>query len=311
VRSKPFSKQRSIFNLPDLERFMAIVEHRHFGRAAKALNTTQPGLSRSIAALEQNLGTTLFSRAHRQIELTAAGELLAREARELLAHAALAERMMRDTARGARGNVRFGTRSTARFTLVPPAIRRLRRLHPHFSVTVADPSQVPELERVRNGELDLTVLRGPMQADAGLLRARLRSDPMVVALPERHPFVERRVIDPRDLAGEPFVELACHESHGYKELARGVCARAGFVPHVVQEAATVDTLALCVSAGMGVALMHDAHQEIPIAGIVYRPIRPSAPPVELNAIWRGNDENPVIAPFVQCLAAAASSRAPE
>jgi DNA-binding transcriptional LysR family regulator len=307
MRRDQFSKHRSVFNLPDLGRFMAVVQYRHFGRAAKSLNTTQPGLSRSIAALEQNLGSKLFSRTHRQIELTAAGELLVREARELLARAALAERTMRDAARGARGHVRFGTRSTARFTLVPPAIRGLRRLHPHFSVTVADLSQVSELERVRNGELDLTVLRGPMQADAGLLRARLRSDPMVVALPESHRFVERRDVDPRDLAGEPFVELTRYESLGYRELARGVCAQAGFVPDVVQEAATVDTLALCVSAGIGVALMHDARREIPIEGIVYRPIRPSGPPVELNAIWRANDENPVIGPFVRCLAAAASS----
>src|ERR1700685_2811135 len=94
------SKPESLFHLRDLERFMAIVEHRNFGRAAKVLRTTQPGLSRAIAALERHLGTRLFSRARRQIELTAAGELLWREAPALLAHAASAQRVMREAVSG-------------------------------------------------------------------------------------------------------------------------------------------------------------------------------------------------------------------
>jgi len=302
-------KPESLFHLRDLERFMAIVEHRNFGRAAKVLRTTQPGLSRAIAALERHLGTRLFSRARRQIELTPAGELLWREAPALLAHAASAQRVMREAVSGTRGNIRVGALSTSRYTLIPQAIRLLRELHPQFSVTVVDATPALEIEDLRDGNPDVTLLRGPLRADAELRRARLRSDPMVLAVPEHHPFAQRSVVESHELAEEPFVELAPYDSHGYRELGRGVCARAGFVPHVAQEVATIDTLAACVAAGIGLALMHDAAGELAVPGVVYRPVLPTPPSVELHAVWRANDDNPALEAFVECLVATANPRA--
>lgn len=287
---------------------MAIVAHRNFGRAATDLGMTQPALSRGISALEHKLGMALFSRARRQIELTPAGELLSREASAVLAQAALADRVMREAAGRTRGNLRLGTRSISRYLLIPHAIRRLREINPRFSVTVTPALPALQVEHLRNGVFDLTVLRGPLKFDGDLRRARLRSDPMVVALPERHPLADSRVVDARELAEEAFVERAPSESQGHKELARSVCARAGFEPHVVHEVDTIDTLVLCVAAGMGVALMHDARYELPIPGVVYRPISPAGPPVELSAIWRADDRNPVIEPFVECLDFAANGR---
>jgi len=298
-------KNNSVLNLRDLECFMAIVEQRNFGRAAPFLGMTQPALSRRIAALEDELGTTLLSRAHRQVELTTAGELLSSEARDLLTRARLVKHVMRQAARGTSGNLRLGTRSVSRYLLIPDAIRRLREMNAQYSVTVIDPLPTQHVEHLRNGLFDITVLSGPVKLDGGLRRARLRGDPMVVALPERHPLAERQVVDSRDLAKEAFIEVARYEALGYKDLMRGACARAGFVPRVVQEVDTVDMLAVCVAAGMGVALMHDVRRELSVPGVVYRPIHPAEPPIELSAVWRADDANPVIEPFVECLAAAA------
>ncbi len=303
------SKSEWLFDLHDLERFMAIVEQRNFGRAAKALRTTQPSLSRAIAALERHLGTKLFSREHRQIELTPSGELLWREAPALLAHAASAQRIMREAVSGMRGNIRVGALSTSRYTLIPQAIRRLRELHPQFSVTVVDTAPALDIENLRDGNQDVTLLRGPLKADSELRRARLRSDPMVLALAEHHPLAQRSVVKSHELAEESFVELAAYNSHGYRELGRGVCAGAGFVPHVAQEVATIDALATCVAAGIGVALMHDVAAELPVPGVVYRPVYPAPPSVELHAVWRANDDNPALESFVECLVAAASPQA--
>ena len=286
---------------------MAIVKHRNFGRAATALGATQPALSRRISAFERRLDVTLFSRARRQIELTPAGEALAREAPALLAQADLATRSLREVARGSRGHVRLGTRSSSRYVLIPKAIRRLRAQNPHFSVTVSDQSPGRQLEQVRAGALDLTVVHGPLKLDRSLRRALLRIDPMVVALPARHPLAERPTVDARDLAEETFLELRWHESCDYQTLQRGACARAGFVPRIVHEVTTIDALAMCVAGGIGVALMHDVRNELPIPDVVFRPLRPDATSVELNAVWRADDRNPVIEPFIECLAAAANA----
>ena len=289
-----------MFELRDLEQFMVLVEHRNFGRAAAAVGTTQPQLSRRIGALERDLGVALFSRAHRQISLTPAGELFLREARAVLVQAALAEQLMRDAARGVIGHVRLGTRSTSQYALVPGAIRRLREMHPHASVTLTGPLRGMLIEHLRQGTIDLAVVRGPVDL-GGLQAARLRSYPLAVALPEVHRFAGRSVVDAADLADEAFVELAWYQAFGYRELTRGYCARLGFVPRVVQAVDTFDMLAMCVAAGLGIGLMPDTSQELSIPGLVFRPLRPKPPAVHLQAVWRADDKNPVIPPFVRCL----------
>jgi DNA-binding transcriptional LysR family regulator len=304
------SIEHALFELRDLERFIAIVEHRNFGRAAAALGIAQPALSRRIGALERNLGAPLFSRARRQIELTPLGDVLVREARAVLAQAAVAGRVLRGAVRGAAGLLRIGTRSSSRYMLIPAAIRALRTSHPEIVVTLTDPLVGRQMEYLRNGTCDMTLVRGPVNLSGGLRSEHLRSDPLVVALPERHPLAARDVVEVRDLVNEPFVEIVWYEAFGYKELVRGVCAREGFVPRVVQEVDTPETLAMSVAAGSGIAIMHDAGRELPIPGIAYRPIDPPQPPVVLQAVWRGDDPNPLIAPFLDALVAAATSGGP-
>ena len=67
-----------------LRQFLALIEHAHFGRAAKALGVSQPALSKSIQLLENELGVTLFDRRTEGIVLTAFGQLLREKSRRLL-----------------------------------------------------------------------------------------------------------------------------------------------------------------------------------------------------------------------------------
>src|SRR6202165_1745740 len=184
-----------MFELRDLECFMEIVEHRSFGRAAAALGMTQPALSRRIAALERDLETSLFSRAHWQIELTAAGEIFAREAIAVLAQAAVAERLLREASRGSKRHLKIGTRSMSRHVLIPAAIRRLHVEYPDVAVTVSDPLMGLQVEHVRKGAIDMTVVRGPVNLQGGLRSERLRTDPVVVALPEGHRLAGASMVD--------------------------------------------------------------------------------------------------------------------
>lgn len=294
-----------MFELRDLARFIAIVEHGTFGRAASALRMTQPALSRRIAALERDLGATLFSRARRQIELTPVGELLVREARAVLTHAALADRAVQDAARGVTGNLRVGTRSISRYRLIPGALRRLRVSHPRAVVNLIDPPMGLHFDALRQGTIDLTLARGLLDLGNDLRARTLRSDSIVVALPHDHRLAGTAVIDPRRLAEEAFVQITAYEFGGNRDAARETAVRAGFAPRVVQTADTVETLAMYVAAGVGIAFMHDSSAELEIPGIVYRRLRLPSAHVELQAIWRADDSNPLLEPFVACLEAAA------
>ena len=294
-----------MFELRDLERFMAVVAHRNFGRAAHSLGMTQPALSRRIAVLERRLGAPLFSRAHRQIELTRIGEVLVREARAVLTQASLADRAMHDAVSGATGHLRIATRSVGRFRLIPEALRRLRASHPRVAVSVTDPMTGFPLALLRQGSIDVTLVRGPVSLGEGLRAERLRTDQVVVVMCAEHRLANDDVVDVSDLAEERFVETVSLRACGYYDVMRDPAMRAGFIPHVVQSVDTVDNLLICVAAGIGIAFMHDASQELAVPGIVFRPLRPPGPTVELRAVWRAGDRNPVIAPFVSYLVLAA------
>jgi DNA-binding transcriptional LysR family regulator len=292
-----------MIELRDLERFLAIVRHRNFGRAAESLGISQPPLSRQIANLEKALGVTLFSRQHRQIELTFAGEVFAREARALLAQARLSEMVTRDAARRSGGRLRIGYPSSARFRLLPAVLRELLASHQEAFVTLAEPSPSQHIERLHAGTLDVAIVRGPHHVDS--LRVEvLRSDPLVAVLPDSHPLARKAAVDVRDFEGLPTLEIARHDGLGYHELIRGFYARAGFVPRVVAETESVETLVAGVASGIGVGILHDLSRDLTIAGAVYRPLRPDAPSVQLAAMWRQRDPNPLVEAFIGCLRAA-------
>ncbi|HEX3550912.1 MAG TPA: LysR substrate-binding domain-containing protein [Candidatus Elarobacter sp.] len=295
------------FDLRDLERFMAIVEHRSFGRAAEALGMTQPALSRHIATLERSLGLTLFSRERRQIELTAAGLVLSREARAILAQVAAADRALRHAGRGSAGHLRIGTRSIARFRLIPAAVRDLRRRVPGVEITFTETSIGLQIDHLARGAFDVTLLRGPIELSGGLRTRRLRSDPFVVALPAEHRLASRASLEVRDLVEEPFIDITRYPAYGYRELMRAACAREGFVPRVVQVVESAEALMLCVASGLGIGLLHDASVELDLEGVVYRPLRPEQPLVDLLAIWRGDDTNPVLPVFLDSLTSVAGT----
>src|SRR6202008_2733627 len=86
-----------------LRYFVAVAEELHFARAAERMRIAAPSLSQQIKSLEASLGTPLFVRDRRHVELTAAGRMLLPDAREILDLAARAQRRAKAT-----GVVRVG-----------------------------------------------------------------------------------------------------------------------------------------------------------------------------------------------------------
>jgi len=295
-----------MFELRDLEYFLAIIEHKSFHRAAKHLNIAQPPLSRRIAALERELGGQLFSRAARQISLTETGRVFAEEARAILYRAELAKHIVQDMGRGFRGQLRLGYVDATGYAMVPKAIASFRTEFPRSIVTLTELRSRRQAEALRAGTIDVGIHRGTPDHE-GLTVRRLRSDKLVAVLPKKHRLASERIVAIESLTDELFVTLGGQAVGGVPDLVRTVCARAGFVPNVVQEVDGVAALLGCVEVGLGIALVDDSMRDLPFSQVTYRQIAPVPPSIDLNILTRSGDSNPLIAPFVRHLSGVVSN----
>ncbi|MFF0340695.1 LysR family transcriptional regulator [Kribbella sp. NPDC004875] len=188
-------------DLRKLRYFVAVAEELHFGRAADRLHIAQPVLSRQIRALEDELRAQLFVRTKRSTELTAAGRQLLDDARPLLAGA---DATRRRVARAARGAKTFTIGFMPGLT-VTEAVRAFGALHPELEVELIRTTWNDQVDVLRDGRVDVSVVRLPID-QAGLTVRPLFEEPRVAMLPADHRLAGKPAIDITDLAAEHLLQ---------------------------------------------------------------------------------------------------------
>ncbi|KUJ64908.1 transcriptional regulator [Streptomyces albus subsp. albus] len=188
-------------DLRKLRYFVAVAEHRHFGRAAQALFIAQPVLSRQIRAFEQELGCSLFSRTTRTVELTPAGKQLYDEASRIATVVGVALRRVHEAQRGEQ-------RLVVAFSPglhVSDAIRAFIVNHPKVVVDVFPLRWWERDAPLRDGRAHVGFLRRPFD-DSGLRTVPIGHETKVACLPVTHPLAGRRSLTSADLDGEPILD---------------------------------------------------------------------------------------------------------
>ncbi|MFF7140776.1 LysR substrate-binding domain-containing protein [Streptomyces sp. SID2888] len=253
--------------------FLALVEERHFGRAAARLHIAQPALSQQIKQLERDLGTVLFTRSTRRVELTEAGADLTAYARSILAEVERAEAHMAMLASGHAGRVSIGFVGTATYDVLPQVARTVRAELPAVSLELHGELLAPQLvEGLLDGAYDLALFRPGPAGHSGIRVVPLRTERLVAVLPSHHPLVGRRRIPLAALADEPFVVHPSRERSSMHERVLAACARAGFEPATLVEVGETSTLVVFVAAGHGVALVPESVQSLRVDGVTYLPL---------------------------------------
>jgi DNA-binding transcriptional LysR family regulator len=136
---------------------LALAEHRNFARAARALDISQPALSRSIQELERRMGTTLFSRARGGVEATDVGRIFLSKARAIVAHAGDLEREMQRVRGLEVGELRFGAGVYPSEMFVAKAMARMAHAHPALKLTAVSNSVDTLLQMLRRREIDFAI----------------------------------------------------------------------------------------------------------------------------------------------------------
>ena len=255
--------------------FIAAAEELHFARAAEKLGIAQPALSQQIKAIEQQLGTRLFLRAKRRVELTETGAIFLEEARAALEQADRAVRIVRNMARGEAGQIDIGLVGSAMYEpLFAHQLNTFRKAHPDVQIALHELPIPTQIEAVRTHHLDIAIVRDPLPEPLlhGVEHFLLSTQQLVAVLPETHPRAGDPEIRLIDLKDDTFIAFDDVAGVGIGQALLDLCREAGFAPRITQKVSEIATLISLIAAGFGVGLVAGIVAHLRLPGVCYRPL---------------------------------------
>jgi DNA-binding transcriptional LysR family regulator len=285
--------------LRHLRYFVAVAEEQNISRAALKLHVSQPGLSRQVRDLEDEIGFSLFERSAKSVRLSEAGKVFLIEARGVLQRAADAVNKARTAVSGTSGEINVGYAPSMTVQIMPQALRKFQEKFPNVRVVLHDLSTEEMVTQLRQGKLHLALTpRLPAKLLRGLNIQELARYAVCVAVAPRHPLAKSKSVTLKRIAREP---LITYSRKGYPEFRKNIekiFARVGHRPRIAGEHDSVTGLTAAVEAGRGFALVPSSLTSMVGPRLKLIPLRPALPAVSVVAIWRKESETEPVKHFI-------------
>lgn len=277
---------RALPSFRQLRFLAAVVELRHFSRAAAACAVSQSTLSSGIRELEELLGVLLLERTKRSVTPTPIGRELAARAGALLE----AGENFLDIAQTARdpmsGPLDVGVIPTIGPFLLPQAMPSLRRAFPRLKLYLREERTATLLERLDMGELDLVILALPWAAE-GVEAIEIGRDPFWVVVPKDHALASADRVRPDQMASESLLLL--EDGHCLRDHALAACSLEGALRNIAFQGTSLHTLVQMAANGLGVTLVPQmalASGLLRGTDLVARPLDGPRPWRSIGLCWR-------------------------
>jgi len=223
--------------------------------AAARVHATQPGLSKQLKQLEDELGFLLFVRKGRSLEtVTPAGREVIERARAVLAEANNIRTYAANQRRESQGQLTLTTTHTqARFVL-PPAVAQIKQAYPQVSVHLQQAAESAALDLLSQGDADIAIVSTAGSEPGAGIAVPLYRWRRLVLVPRGHALdVPKRVPDMAALAVQPLISYESSTRSG-SSLQRAF-SRLGLEPSIALTALDADLIKTYVRAGLGVGLL--------------------------------------------------------
>ena len=283
--------------LRHLRYFVAAAEEENVSRAASKLHVSQPGISRQIHDLEDELGFLLFGRTGKSVRLTVAGKIFLVEARHILTRTAEAVERARASL-SSQTEINVGYIPSGTVEILPRALRAFRGSFPGVHVTLHDLSaeEMQPLLLQRKLDLALTVLRHKLSHQ--LAMKELARYETCVAVGATHPLAKSKCVSLEQMASEPVATYTRQDYPGYHKHLEKLFATTGRKPRIGSEHDSGSSLIAAVAAGHEFALLPSCVSGAAGARLKLLKLRPALPPWSIVALWRKDAETEPVRAFI-------------
>ena len=267
-----------------LRYFLAVAREENMTRAAEQLHVTQPTLSKTLKALEDELGKKLFTRHSFSIVLTEEGVLLRDRAEDLVSMADKIEKEFLSLDDITGGELYLGLAESWQIRYLARDIRKLKNKYPSltYHITSGDTEQVTE--KLDKGLLDFVVLCDTPNSKKYDFLPFPEADIWGAVMPEDHPLAEKETITVDDLVGIP---LFTSEQSWRSDIARWCSGR---ISELKLEGSfrLAYNASIFVREGLGLQLTFDHLVDTSMgSGLVFRPLEPRLE-TQLYLVWNKN-----------------------
>jgi len=293
-------------HIRQLKHFATVAQTLHFGRAAELLGMTQPPLSQSIMALEQEIGSALFVRTKRSVALTPLGKQWLEPVHNVLDAMSELPKIAHQLKAGITGRLTISFVGTADYSVLPKLVQCYTERFPNVEVTLTEATSDVQIATLLEGRGGVGIVIPPPNAvfPKPLSYLPLVTEPLIAAVPES--WIAEQVapspkgqLSPEQVIDAPLILFPRHSAPAFHDLVTSYIADQGGEIQIVQEAVQMQTIISLVSAGMGIALVPASLRNLARTGVQYMDLAGEAPLLETGLTWNAEEVTPTMEHFLK------------
>ncbi|CAM3958415.1 HTH lysR-type domain-containing protein [Bordetella tumbae] len=279
--------------------FLAVAEELHFARAAERLHMEQSPLSRAIKELEEELSVVLFARTTRSTRLTRAGKLFLDHVPRVFAALQQARDSVDAAANGFYGQLRIALSDGITPSRLPALLALCRQEEPEIEIRLTEVPLAQQIKGLHDDLYDVGFACADEVGD-GVVTLPVWSDPLMVAVPARHPLLAHKRIPLEELLRYPLVLCDQQACEGHARQVERVLRRVDTEPLVAERVASCDLMMALVSAGFALALTGATYIAASREqGVIARPLAARSPLLTTYLLRLDREPSETLARFIE------------
>ena len=287
-------------DLRRLRYFLILAEELHFGRAARRLNISQPGLSQQVRLLERELGVELIHRASRT-SLTPAGDALREESidlfkrvESLIAHVLAVDNRIHES-------LRLVYTRSAPSVVTFRVVEAFKARYPNIEVSTETAWTERNLEMLRSGSIDAAFVQLPLHDSSHVAVREIVRTNLVAAVPSGHSLAQLEVVTREDLRDVPLVHWPRAQAPGYYDsIVQQIWGTRQ--PSISAEEPDAEHMLAAVAAGKGITILERSRAiQLCPPGVVVRSVTDPAPVAIIGLAWLKHSTSSAAKRFIQFL----------